>query len=85
MFHTGVAKVSDGGRLRWPKDKKYSICGDAFGETKWDTPGPVSATYVSGQTITTDIVFAQNHLGRLRVRLCPLHAKKSSQCYELKR
>lgn len=84
-FCAGVSKVSDNGKLQWPASRKNGICGDAVGETKWDTPGQIGQTYAAGQKITTDIVFAQNHLGRVRIRLCPLDAKKATDCQELKR
>ncbi len=62
-----------------------SICGDAVGESKWDRPGQLGGTYKSGQELKTDIVFAQNHLGRVAMRLCPLNAKKESECIKLQR
>lgn len=81
----GVAMVSDDGKLQWPARDRNGICGDAVGEKKWDVPGQIAQTYSSGQKITTDIVFAQNHLGRVQMRLCQLNAKKESECQDLKR
>lgn len=81
----GVDKVSRGGKLQWPARDINGICGNALGETRWDKPGPLGATYSAGQVIKTDIVFAQNHLGRVTVRLCPLDASAESQCITLQR
>lgn len=49
--------------------------GDAYYETRWDVPGPIQTTYVSGQTINVDIVVAVNHLGRMSLQICQLDAK----------
>ena len=63
-----------------------SICGDAADERKWDKPGPMAkSAYKSGQTMDIDIIFAQNHLGRLQMRICPLDAKDEKQCTDLQR
>lgn len=87
VYAGGVDAVSKGGKLQWPQRNRYSICGDAAGERKWDTPGPIagSGKYKAGQTIDVDILFAQNHLGRLQMRLCPLDAKDESACRTLER
>ena len=85
VFAGGVASVSDGGKLKWPAHNMYSICGDAAGEKKWDTPGRVTKTYAAGDTISVDVLFAQNHLGRMNVRLCPLDAKDEGSCKTLER
>ncbi|KAF8058835.1 TNNI3K [Scenedesmus sp. PABB004] len=85
VFAGGVAKVSDGGKLQWPARKVSGICGDAYGEDKWDKPGPLGGTYKAGSTIKTDIIFAQNHLGRVHMRLCPLSAKTEAECVSLQR
>lgn len=84
----GKAMVSDNGKLQWPARNLGSICGDEVGKNKWDRPGPASelgGTYKAGQTLKTDIVFAQNHLGRVYVRLCPLNAKSEGECTQLQR
>jgi len=39
-----------------------SYCGDAVNESRWDTPGPVQATFVQGQAVDIDVVVAVNHL-----------------------
>jgi hypothetical protein len=85
VYAGGVQKISEGGKLRWPARSRYSICGDASDERKWDNPGPVKKTYSAGQTINVDVLFAQNHLGRMNVRVCPLDAKDESQCKTLER
>jgi hypothetical protein len=85
VYAGGVNKVSEGGKLSWPSRSRYSICGDASDERKWDNAGPVKKTYSAGQTINVDVLFAQNHLGRMNVRLCPLDAKDESQCRTLER
>lgn len=77
--------MSKDGQLRWPQHHMDSICGDAAGQTKWDTPGRVGGFYKEGQVLTTDIVFAQNHLGRVYMRLCPLDAKAVKDCVPLQR
>jgi hypothetical protein len=81
----GVKAVSKNGQLQWPQHEMYSICGDAVDERKWDKPGQLGGTYKKGQVITTDIVFAQNHLGRVYMRLCPLNAKAVKDCVPLRR
>jgi hypothetical protein len=81
----GVRSVSKNGTLRWPQRNRSGICGDAAGQTKWDAPGRVVKTYRAGGTISVDILFAQNHLGRVNVRLCPLDAKTERQCLTLER
>jgi hypothetical protein len=45
----------------------------------------VTKTYREGQVINVDVIFAQNHLGRMNVRLCPLDAKDEAQCRTLER
>jgi len=85
VFAGGVNMVSDGGKLQWPKHNMYSICGDAVNERKWDNPGAITKTYSAGQTINVDIMFAQNHLGRMNVRICPLWAKDEGECKTLER
>jgi hypothetical protein len=83
---TGAKKVGNHGALTWPARNLGSICGDAAGEKiKWDNPGRVTKTYQAGGTATVDIIFAQNHLGRVQLRLCPLDAKDESQCHLLER
>jgi NADPH-dependent glutamate synthase beta subunit-like oxidoreductase len=52
---------------------------------QWDVPGKIGKTYQEGQTINVDIMFAQNHLGRMNVRVCPLDAKDESKCTTLER
>lgn len=42
-------------------------------------------TYKAGGEIATDIVFAQNHLGRVFMSVCPLNAKSESECKALQR
>lgn len=44
----GYNAVGDNGRMRWPAGR-HGMCGDAWNESRWDTPGPVQATYVEGQ------------------------------------
>jgi hypothetical protein len=83
VFAGGVGKVSKEGQLTWPAHNMNSICGDAAGEYKWDKPGSVRKTYGAGQTINVDVVFAQNHLGRMNVRVCPLDATDESKCTTL--
>ncbi|KAF6258440.1 hypothetical protein COO60DRAFT_1639124 [Scenedesmus sp. NREL 46B-D3] len=85
VFAGGVKSVSKDGQLQWPKRNMYSICGDAAEERKWDKPGQLGGTYKKGQVISTDIVFAQNHLGRVHMRLCPLDAKAVKDCVPLRR
>jgi hypothetical protein len=82
---SGVKKVSNDGALTWPAANRYSICGDAAEERKWDAPGKVAKTYREGQVINVDVIFAQNHLGRMNVRLCPLDATDEAQCKLLER
>jgi hypothetical protein len=82
---TGVGKLSNDGKLRWPARNRNSICGDAAGENKWDVPGKIAKVYKAGQVINIDVVFAQNHLGRVNVRVCPLDAKDESKCKLLER
>jgi hypothetical protein len=85
VFAGGVNMVSDGGKLQWPAHNMYSICGDAVNERKWDVPGKIGKTYTAGQTISVDVMFAQNHLGRMNVRVCPLSATSEGQCQTLER
>jgi len=56
----GVPKVSAGEKLQWPAGVMNGICGDAAGESKWDSPNkwPLAWTYKQGQVINTDIVLA---------------------------
>lgn len=83
--YAGVDVVSNKGKLQWPAKNLGSICGDEPGQKKWDTPGQVSGTYKAGGEITTDILFAQNHLGRVFMSVCPLNAKSESECKPLQR
>ncbi|GBF99128.1 hypothetical protein Rsub_12020 [Raphidocelis subcapitata] len=85
VFAGGVRAVSNNGALRWPQRNRQGICGDAAGQTKWDAPGRVVKTYRAGQAINVDILFAQNHLGRVNVRVCPLDATDERQCRTLER
>jgi hypothetical protein len=88
VFAGGTMAVSKDETLVWPAAHRSGICGDAANETKWDSPvggaGP-RKTYKSGDTIDVDVLFAQNHLGRWRVRLCPLDARDESRCQDLQR
>ncbi len=77
--------VSDNFKITWPNARRNGICGDMHNESKWDVPGDVQATYTSGQTIKLDVIFAQNHLGRVQFRICPLSAKKWRDCKLLDR
>lgn len=81
----GVDVVSNKGKLSWPARNLGSICGDEPGQKKWDTPGQIGGTYKAGGEITTDILFAQNHLGRVFMSVCPLNAKSESECKPLQR
>jgi hypothetical protein len=81
----GTAAVSKNQTLVWPAASRSGICGDALGEKKWDAPGPVRKTYKAGDAIDADVLFAQNHLGRWRFRLCPLDATSEGQCRDLER
>jgi hypothetical protein len=86
VFAGGTMAISENESLKWPNMVRGSICGDKVGETKWMTPGPVNTTYKAGAIIDTDIIFAQNHLGRYFVRLCPLDATdEATQCQDLQR
>lgn len=85
VFAGGMAAVSKGETLTWPAAHKSGVCGDAAGETKWSTPGPIRKTYKSGQTFDADVLFAQNHLGRWQLRVCPLDARDESACRDLVR
>lgn len=85
LLHTGVNVVSGGGKLQWPARNLGSICGDEPGQKKWISSGQVTGTYSSGSEITTDIVFAQNHLGRVFMSVCPLNAKSENECKALQR
>lgn len=44
-----------------------------------------TGSYRSGQTVDIDIIFAQNHLGRLEMRICPLDAKSEKDCKSMQR
>jgi hypothetical protein len=84
----GAAVMSDGGKLQWPAMRLDSICGGAPGNTHWDTPGEVVAVYGQGGTVNVDSVITVNHLGRVRVRVCPLDAKRMDNrdgCVDLER
>jgi hypothetical protein len=81
----GVTKTSDGGKLQWPKRRANGICGDAYDENKWDKPGKLTATYTAGSTIGVDVLLAQNHLGRITVRVCPIDATSEDKCTNLER
>lgn len=83
--YAGVKVVSDAGKLKWPAHKMNGICGDAYNQNKWDKPGKISTVYKQGDTITIDLLFAQNHLGRINMRLCPLNAKTEKECINLSR
>ena len=85
VFAGGVKSTSDNGKLSYPAMRTNGFCGDAVGQTKWDTPGQVATTYKAGSTISVDVLFAQNHLGRMQLRLCPLSAKSTKECKTLKR
>eukprot|EP00882_Tetradesmus_deserticola_P020817 GHRQ01022500.1.p1 GENE.GHRQ01022500.1~~GHRQ01022500.1.p1 ORF type:complete len:139 (+),score=38.93 GHRQ01022500.1:277-693(+) len=85
VFAGGVNSVSRNGQLQWPRHDMHSICGDAVNERKWDQPGQLGGTYKKGQVISADIVFAQNHLGRVYMRLCPLGATAEKECMPLRR
>jgi hypothetical protein len=87
VLAAGVPKVSKNETLQWPAGTMNGICGDAAGESKWDSPNkwPLEWTYKQGQVFNTDIVMAQNHLGRIHLRLCPLHAKDEKECTSLLR
>jgi len=82
VYGGGVNEISNNGKLSWPSRRRHSICGDAWNETKWDTPGPMawSGKYKAGQTVNVDVLFAQNHMGLMQLRVCPLDAAKESQC-----
>lgn len=84
-LRAGVNVVSNKGKLQWPQRNLGSICGDEPGQKKWDTPGTVTGTYKAGDEISTDIIFAQNHLGRVTVFACPLDAKAEGDCKALER
>jgi hypothetical protein len=85
----GAGVMSDGGRLQWPAMRLEGICGGAPGNKHWDAPGAEpAATYALGSTISVDAVITVNHLGRARVRLCPLDAKRADGgdgCVDLER
>lgn len=49
----GVSVVSDNGKLKYPSGRR-GMCGDSYKETRWDTPGQVQATYMSGQVSLLD-------------------------------
>jgi hypothetical protein len=85
LVHAGVPVVSNKGKLQWPARNLGSICGDEPGKQKWNTPGQLGGSLKAGDTLKTDIVFAQNHLGRVWMRLCPLDAKADSECTDLQR
>jgi hypothetical protein len=87
VYAGGVQAISKGGKLNWPARARNGICGNAVGETKWDTAGQIakSGKYKVGETIDIDVLYAQNHLGRMIIRVCPLDAKDESQCTDLER
>ena len=85
VFAGGVAAVSKNETLVWPAANKAGVCGDAVGERKWGAPGPIRRTYTAGQTFDADVLFAQNHLGYWRLRVCPLDARDESQCRDVPR
>lgn len=58
----GARATAGNGTLTWPDISMGSYCGDAVNESRWDTPGPVQATYVQGQAVDLDVVVAVNHL-----------------------
>ncbi|WIA21942.1 hypothetical protein OEZ85_004308 [Tetradesmus obliquus] len=80
----GVNVVSNKGKLKWPHGR-HGLCGDSYNEKKWDVPGEVQQTYISGQEITIDTMIAVNHLGRLDMQICDLDAKGLKQCKDLQR
>ena len=71
--------------LKWPARNTNGICGDAVGEKKWDKPAKIMKSYKEGGVISVDVLFAQNHLGRMNLRLCPLSAKREEDCLLLRR
>lgn len=86
MFAGGTQAISQNETLRWPDMHRSGVCGDAFGKEHWSKAGPVLTNYTAGQTIDVDVIFAQNHLGRFEVRLCPLDATdEAKDCKELQR
>lgn len=85
FFPAGKLMVSRDYKLIWPARNINGICGDEAGKSKWMKDGPVQGTYKAGSTINVDVLFAQNHLGRMNVRVCPLNAKDSKECTELTR
>jgi hypothetical protein len=74
-----------GGGKNWPDAVGHGICGDPIGTSKFDTPGPVMATYQPGQTVTLKVAITTNHLGRHAFRLCPIGATQDSECTYLQR
>eukprot|EP00879_Flechtneria_rotunda_P031604 GHRR01034541.1.p1 GENE.GHRR01034541.1~~GHRR01034541.1.p1 ORF type:complete len:282 (+),score=46.23 GHRR01034541.1:733-1578(+) len=81
----GTATMSHNHKLKWPAGQ-YNYCGDSYKERRWDLPGPIQSTYVLGQVINIDSVFAVNHLGRIDVQLCNLKAKPGDKkCRQLQR
>jgi hypothetical protein len=72
----GIVAMSDAGALQWPAMRLDGLCGGAPGNDHWEQPGEVTATYGQGATVTVDAVVTVNHLGRVRVRVCPLKAKR---------
>jgi hypothetical protein len=86
VFAGGTKAVSQNETLRFPQMHRSGVCGDAFGDSHWSKPGPVMANYTAGATIDVDVIFAQNHLGRYQVRLCPLDAQdEEKDCTDLQR
>jgi hypothetical protein len=85
VYAGGTMAVSKDETLVWPAAVRSGICGDAVGEKKWDQAGPVRKTYKSGEAFDADVLFAQNHLGRWRLRLCPLDASDEAACADLER
>jgi hypothetical protein len=82
---TGKELVSKKYTLKWPARNTNGICGDAVGENKWDKPAQVMKSYREGEVISIDVLFAQNHLGRMTLRLCPLAARDEKDCLLLNR
>ncbi len=80
---TGANTVSEGGKQVYPNGRRGS-CGDPHYETKWDVPGQIASTYVSGQTINVESLVAVNHMGKIEVEICPLDAKSRDKCKPLK-
>lgn len=58
----------------------HNVCGDAPNDTRLITPGRVVATYRAGSEIAMSFFIATNHLGRLALQLCNLHAESEAEC-----